>query len=379
MSVTVPNSSVYYFLGNTTNHILHALPIYEKIGGTFITLSNKATNEVKTKYKVDNVININNSPYRIKSYGWKVKPIHEYDFIDKQLKKTTDFLNDNAKVVVFYDLFDFDESVRLTNPKTLFLTHGNMIKDYMGQNDRVRKLEHYDYMAALGPHLKEKFTEKGIPNSKLVELGVARTDDVIRNRSKVVVSPQLKSLVGDANKQIVAYIPTFWGASSIYLTGLNIIKYFPDDKTLIFRPHPHTPKKILRKYLRLIKSKDNIFYIPDGKYTNISLVDIFDASSIIISDVSSVLLEAILTYKPLIFAYGSGVHRQQDQDYESIKEIKDYSSYIDVNNVKNINDIILKSYADGVDKSIWDSTISNNFYHCNGSSIESIEKFIDSI
>lgn len=378
--MNLPNrdSGIYYFLGNITSHILHALPLYQELGGTFVVLSKKAKREVEA-YGVP-VIAIDNKPYRWMRFGRKVKPVPHYTKIDNTLKKTTDYLNSHAKVVVFYELYDFSETVRLDRPKTIFLTHGNMLKDYMSQSNRLEIIKQYDYMAALGPYLKEQFTRSGINDKKLVDLGVARTDEVVKHQGKVIIPKSLTSELSiDPHKKIIAYLPTFWGASSIYTTGLEIVKNIPDNFTLLFRPHPQTPAKLLHEYLRIIEQKDNIIYAPEGRYSNLGLIDIFNASSAIIGDVSSVMLEAILTRKPLLFAYDTDSNKQPDSDYDSIKEVVKKSERIDMDTVADLSGLIYRSLKNGVDQRLWTQVIDRNFYYADGTSVAAIETFVESL
>jgi len=372
------DGGIYYFLGNITSHVLHALPLYQELGGTFVVLSKKAKREVET-YGVP-VISVDNKLYRWIRFGKKIKPVSHYTKIDSSLKKTVEYLESHARVVIFYELYDFDKSVRLNQPKTVFLTHGNMLKDYMSQNGRLETIKQYDYMSALGPYLKRQFIDSGISNKKLVDLGIARTDEVVKHQGKVVAPQALIKETGiNPHKKIVAYLPTFWGASSIYTTGLEIVKNIPDDYTLLFRPHPQTPAKLLREYLRIIEQKDNVVYAPEGRYENLGLIDIFNASSAIIGDVSSVMLEAILTRKPLLFAYDTGSNKQSDSDYVSIKEVVEKSERIDMDTVADLPDILRHSVKNGVDQRLWTQVIDRNFYHADGTSVDAIKKFVQSL
>jgi len=235
-------------------------------------------------------------------------------------------------------------------------------------------------MAALGPYLKKKFIADGIDPKKLVDLGVARTDDIVEHAGEVYIDDKLKEEPGiDPAKKIVAYMPTFWGASSIYNTGLEIVKNMPDEYTLIFRPHPQTPAKLLRKYLRIIRTKDNVIYAPEGKFKNLGLVDIFNASSVIIGDVSSVMLEAILTKKPLVFAYDTGEYKQSENDYVSIVDIVKKSGKVYSETAHQLPMILQKAFSDAVDESLWNQTIKQNFYCADGTSVSAIKKFITSL
>ena len=348
MSKTPVDNGIYYFIGNITNHVLHALPLYEQLGGTFVVASERAKKKLEA-YDIP-VVAIDNLPYKWMRPGRRPQRIHEYNVMDKRLKKTYDYLNSHAKVVVFYELFELERPDWLSRPKKVFLPHGNMLKSYMTMHPkRLEIIKDYDYMAALGPHMKQQFIKDGIAPEKLVDIGIARTDEVIKGKSKIIVDSTLAGKLGlDTTKPIVCYLPTFWGASSIYNTGFSIVNSMPEDYTLLFRPHPQTPEKLLKKYLTLIKESPNVIYTPEGRYEGLGLVEIFNMSSVIIGDVSSVMLEAILTEKPLIFAYDESSRKEQQKDYEAVSEVVNYSQSIESG--EEIGPTLRTSLRNGIDK-----------------------------
>lgn len=373
------HNEIYYFLGNITSHILHALPLYKQLGGTFIVLSERAKKELDS-YDVPVVV-IDDRPHKWIRFGIKVKPVNHYQKIGNDLKKTVDYLNKHAQVVIFYELFDFYQATKLTRPKTIFLTHGNMLKSYMQNGNRLEIIKQYDYMAALGPFLKKEFIEQdGIDPEKLVDIGIARTDEIVANKGKVILPKHIiDELKLDPKKPIFSYIPTFWGPSSVYDTGLEIVRNFPDKYTLIFRPHPQTPSKIITRYLNIIKTKPNVIYAPEGRFKNFGLVELFNASSAIIGDVSSVTLEAILTEKPLVFAYGADEHSHGANEYRAIQEIVSMSQIINPENARSITKILDTSLKNKINVKVWSTVIKRTFYHSNGTSVASIASFIKSL
>lgn len=372
------DNGVYYFLGNITSHILHALPLHKELGGTFVVLSQKTKREVE-RYGVP-VIAIDNKPYAWRRFGWRLKPISHYLEIGSDLKKTTDFLNDHAKVVLFYELYDFAEPVRLTKPQTVFLTHGNMLKDYMASNDRIRTFEQYDYMAALGPRLKHQFIERdGIPTGKLIDLGIARTDQIYDLRNQKPNTDLLHQLGLDPARPVIAYLPTFWGASSVYHTGLEIVRNFPANYSLIVRPHPQTPRELLWKYRRLCRDRPNVVLAPEGKFYQLGLLDVFAISSAIIGDISSVMLEAILLDKPLLFAYDKSEYAQGQQDYQAIADVAQYSQAITPGTTPQLPTIIQTALQRGIDPIVWSQTKDAMFFHHDGTSIKTITTFVKSL
>ena len=253
----------------------------------------------------------------------------------------------------------------------------------MDNANRKSIIKQYDYMAALGPFLKQQFIEKdGINPEQLIDIGIARTDEIVKKQGITEVPTRLASDLGiDPKKPIVSYLPTFWGASSIYHTGKEIIRYWPTEYTLLFRPHPQTPKKILREYLKIVKSKPfaSIIFAPEGRYANLSLTDVYTMSSAIIGDVSSVMLEAILTDKPLVFAYDTPANRQNETDYQAIKEVVDFSQSITPENVPSLRDIIHTALQNGVDDRAWSDTSRRTFFHNDGTSVQAIAGFVRSL
>jgi CDP-glycerol glycerophosphotransferase (TagB/SpsB family) len=357
-------SGIFYFLGNIPSHIAHALPLYQEIGGTFVVTSNSARDALQP-YGVP-VVCLDNSP------GLFLQ-------LDSSVRKTVNYLNKNAKVVLFYELFGYAAFAKLRKPVTIFLTHGNMLKSYMTANPRRLKiLQDYDYMAALSPYLKREFIEDdGIPASKLVEIGIARTDEVIKVRGKITGREQIARKLGlDPSKPMLSYMPTYWGGSSVHHIGIEIVKRLPDDYTLVFRPHPQTPSYIIDTYEAIVKNKSNVAYAPDSLDKDINMLTLFGASTAIIGDVSSVMLEAILTDKPLIFAGVTGREGLEKSDLKSIYELVEYSARINVHNINELDYILKNSIIRGVDKPIWSLVKDRVFYHHDGTSIESIAAFI---
>jgi CDP-glycerol glycerophosphotransferase (TagB/SpsB family) len=374
------DNGIYYFLGNITSHIIHALPLYQKLGGTFVVLSHDAAHRLE-KYDVP-VLVLNDRPHEWRRFGWHIKPVAEYTQIGPPLKKTVAYLNEHAKVVIFYELFEFAPSVQLSGPKKVFLTHGNMLKSYMSMYPkRLEIIKSYDHMAAIGPYLKRQFIEKdGIAPTKLVDLGIARTDQVVATAGKVEPPAGLLGQLGiDSSKPIFAYMPTFWGPSTIYNLGKQIVADFPDKYTLVFRPHPQTPRKILREYEHIISHKDNVIYAPEGRYDELGLLDLYRASSAIIGDVSSVMLEAVLLDKPLIFAYDDGMHGQDASTYSQIAAVADWSQHLAGDNIGQLESVLDKALASGASPTVWSETKSNIFFHTDGTSVRSIYEFVLSI
>ncbi|HEY0965191.1 MAG TPA: CDP-glycerol glycerophosphotransferase family protein, partial [Candidatus Saccharimonadales bacterium] len=340
-------------------------------------VTSKQTEQDIRKYDVP-VVRVDNVPYRWMKLGKRPKRLHEYLILDAKLKKTYDFLNTHAKVVLFYELFELKYPEWLTKPKKVFLTHGNMLKSYMTSHPkRLENIAHYDYMAALSPYMKAKFITEGVPSDKLVDIGIARTDELLASLSKksFVRQQVTQKLALNPKKPIILYAPTFWGESSIHHTGLEILEYIDDSFTLLFRPHPQTPGSILKKYQKIIKSRNNIHLIDHTVDT--SLTDLLVSSDATIIDRSSIALEALLTDTPIVFAYDSS-KQEETSDYESIKEIVDYSQKILLGDKARVNETIKSAIYDGIKPAIWNNVRKRVWFQPNGGATEAIKTFITS-
>jgi len=373
--MTDSSNGIYYFLGNITSHVLHALPLYKELGGTFIVTSKRAQASLK-EYGVP-VVCVDNVPYVWKWQGRRPRRITEYLDIDHRFDKTVSLLNMHSTVVVFYELFNFADELDFEKPKKIFLTHGNMLKNYFKMHpQRLENIKQYDYMAALGPFMKREFIRSGIDKNKLIDIGVARTDDVLALARKVTITDKLTALGVPSDKPVVSYLPTFWGDSSVEKLGPKILENISDDYSIIFRPHPQTPQKILNKYSSLLTRK-NVFYVPERGSDKPSLLDIYASSSVIIGDASSVMLEALLLDKPLVFAEPDS-HANVDPHNQLI-EVERFSQHISIEHVSDTTDIIEKAIAKGIDHNLWDQSKATSFFDAHGGSTQSIARFIQSL
>jgi len=360
----VVNQGIYYFIGNIPSHALHALPLWRKMGGTFVVLSKK-TEKALSLYKVP-VLRLQNSPRLMLD-------------LSKGIEKTMAYLEQHAQTIIFYEIYKFSDDTRLKKPTTYFLSHGNMIKDHMGEMDRVSLVnKNYDYMAALGPTTKAMFLEAGIEKSKLLDVGVARTDEIVQARKNYrdTTLTLIKKYDYHERQKVIVYTPTYWGVSSIYETGKDLVKLIDDDYFLLVRLHPQTRRSIVRSYKKLCSKKSNVFLTNDTDTPGLGLIQLFSAADVVISDVSSVMLEAILLDVPLVFAYGHGRHRQQNTSYEPIKKITEYSMSLEEHNSTIPNKVIAEALIKNINPSLWSAAKNEVFFNSDGTSVKSIKEAI---
>jgi CDP-glycerol glycerophosphotransferase (TagB/SpsB family) len=366
------NKDTYYFVGNITSHALHLLPLHKILGGKVVVLSEAAKREVEKQFELP-VICLQDSPETTLE-------------IESKHAVTFDFLEKNASQIIFYEIFKFkDRRLVPKKPVTFFLTHGNMLKNYMNdQTQRSESAKDYDYIAGLGPFMKAKFIkESNIPQKKILDVGIARTDDILdhetQKKRKERTKQQLKDYGLKDNQPIVSYLPTYWGDSSVYNTGLKIALFIKKEHFLIVRTHPQTNNVILFAYKTIALLKKNVLFAPHGSRVDLALEDVYAVSDAFIGDISSVMLEAILLKKPLLFAYGSGGHRQDAAAYEAITGVVRHSYEVNESSVKDVSNTISTALDKGISENIWSDTISSTFFLCGGRCAEEIARQVRSL
>jgi CDP-glycerol glycerophosphotransferase (TagB/SpsB family) len=234
-----------------------------------------------------------------------------------------------------------------------------------------------DFIAAHGPHKEALLLEWGIHPEKMLRIGITRSDELIKNRGKVINQDLVYKITGLKGKKIISYLPTWWGSViSVEDIGKEIIRKINDDYILIFRPHPDTPDELIKEYEKLIEHKQNIIYLPENRFRNISLVDILLMSNMFIVDCSSVLTDAILTDKPIMFALSEKCPVIIEEVYEPMKEIFEYSIKLTMDKVDRINENIKASLNKKCNPDAWNIVKKRICYGLEGNSTEKLVEFI---
>ena len=332
-------------MGNVSSHCAHAIPLFREVGGEFITLSKQTEMEIRA---LDLPVScVNDRPDLFLKF-------------DRKISDTIKYIEQNFDIVVFYELYSFSFFSYIKKLPTVFLSHGNMLKVYMSPK-RLRALKKYTHIAALSPSLKEKFiSQYKINHTKLLDIGIARNDHVIKSKKRISFSKSfLESVTLDKSKIFVSYIPTWWGTSTVQNIGLEFIRNFPTDLNLLFRPHPQTPVEIVDQYRKIIDSYDNMTFVD-----TLSLEEQFEATSLLVGDLSSIVLEWILTDKPIIFIHQN--NHNYLNDLHSIEEVVTFSSRINEESVENTASVINDALAKGISTDDWNKVKRRAFYGYKG-------------
>lgn len=136
----------------------------------------------------------------------------------------------------------------------------------------------------------------GIDKDKIKPLGTIKTDIFFDNDKLEQLKNQFKSKYHISNKKIILYAPTFRGKgikSAYYSDALNLdnlLKCLGDDYVILFRNHPFIKKQNYFTNKKII----------DISYEK-SIDDILPCIDLLITDYSSIIFDAILLHKPVVF------------------------------------------------------------------------------
>lgn len=383
---------IFYFVGHSYSHMIHALPIYEKLGGEFIVLTEEGKSFCENKGV--NVKLIDDNPQD--AY---------FDEVDiEKVRNTLDYVNNQRGIVFFFSMLSVIPEIK--SLKKIMLFHGNSLKNWFTERG-IYRLNHCDYIMTLTYYRESVLRQNGVAAEKFVRIGLPRWDEIIKNKGQVKNQECVYEKLGLYNKKIITYFPTWIGdVTSVQYTGIEIVKNISDDYILLFRPHPVTSEDIIQKYLKIISKRKNILYVPENRYPDISLTDIFSISDMFIGDISSVVIDSILTEKPIILALDSknvmdcsdficfikgivkklvyfGNDRFQSEtireQYKPIQEIFNVVEKVDTHNAFTINEKIEKSLKQGVNAQAWASVKNRWFYDLEGNSVEKLVDLVEKI
>lgn len=351
------SNGIYYFLGNIPQHITHVLPLHALIGGTVVVTSKAALDTL--------------APYDVPAVYIDDVPDLFLE-LDRKIKKTIDYLNENARVIFVYETFVF-KKIKITAP-VIMLSHGVPLKDYWVEWKINTVVQNYTYIATLGRFMREQLVHKGVPEDMLIDIGLSRNDLIINRQAKYSKREFLRMLPNYKGQPLICYMPTYWGATSVFDTGIEIINNISDKYYLIFKPHPQTPWEAIEKYRQIISQKHNAHQIPEEEA---DLLSLYKYADVIIGDMSSVMADAILADKPIVFAYGGDENQQDKKLYYPIREAQTTSFSISAGQGDCIDLVIdAARHKKYVKKIAYQSVKERLFFNLDGDSRQKIAQFI---
>jgi CDP-glycerol glycerophosphotransferase (TagB/SpsB family) len=285
----------YYYIANSIYQFAYALPLYRRIGGVFVVNSRKKWWQFKRKMKGlahAGEKNFNNTPDVI------ILPRTEVH----RLEGVLIFL---ANTIV--------PGQKYTRAITLFHEHGTSDKMYEGDKEAARaKLGQYDYILLSGPKNHHRLMEIGLDpqSSALIPVGALRFDDWSAGRYRR--EDALRALgVRDTRRKNILYAPTWrFGDGTFRQLAWTLIKTLTKEYNLILRPHYHDRRfgLLLYWWARTLGYRHLYYSDPEDIQRQDTYVA-FAASDLLLTDMSSVMYEYLITQKPVILAQNHFAHR----------------------------------------------------------------------
>jgi len=345
-----------YYYANNIYQFSYALPIYDKLGGTFIVYDKKKWWQFK-KYLHNRAMfgekNFRNTPDVIVCPRRDVYKLEGIIF----------FLSNS---IITYQNYE--------NAITLFHEHGTSDKLYGGGRPKAKeKLNSYDYILLSGEKNKKRIEEIGLqlPEEKLVEIGGLRFDEFIDGT--IDKNQEMDRLgIKDRNRKNILYAPTWsFGEGTFKKYALKFAEEITEKHNLIIRPHYHD--RTHGSYVKFMAKLKGIKHLYLSQAANLIKSDTlrdFIVSDLMISDVSSVIYEYLITRNPMIIAANDF---EQRHDMPSEMNIMDH---VDIYSGKeNILEMVDENLESQKYKDNYEKLLHNCFYNVDGC----VDKAVDFI
>lgn len=264
--------------------VSNALPLYKKIGGTFLVKNVKRWIQFKRYLRGGNAHN------NIRTF-LNTPPVTTAD-ISSPLDLDGIIISLSTALL------------RCTNPnsRTVFLGHGGGDKPYPGKK-ACEELETFDFHFITGPKHLEKLKDTGVdlPEERLIRIGNMRFDDYLNGKiDKESVYSNLG--IKDIARKNVLYAPTWkWGDGTLLKYGYEFGCTLSKEFNVIIRPHGHDRMHIpnMKRWFKK-QNIDHVYFSNPSDVLKHDTMDDFLVSDIMISDTSSILYEYLVTQKPII-------------------------------------------------------------------------------
>lgn len=349
-----------YYYGNKVYQLSYALPIYQKVGGTFVVNSFKKFLDFKKVFR-----NKHNKPSLL-NY---LKPSTFLNTPPVKIKKAEKHGKLEGSIVYCCNRLDLNSVYKA---KTIYLEHGISDKP-VGINDdkdAIERLKKYDIILLSSPKNKIKYQQSSneIQESKFKEIGFFKFEQYqhlykLRNR-------ELKRLkIKDTSRKNVLYAPTWkFGNGTFEKYGKKFAEEISKEFNLIIRLHSNEMKlaKAFKKWLKE-NSIENVYLSNSKDVVKADALNDFVISDLMIGDMSSVVYEFLVTKKPIIIAQHG--YQKYIKMPDSMNIMKNASIYDEKG---DIIDLIKKN----LQKPNYD--VDEMFKNCFYNSIEnSIENIVD--
>jgi hypothetical protein len=282
----VSGSSTIYYVANSVYQFAYALPLYERVGGTFVVWNLKKWSHMKRYLRGRAAFGERTV---LKTPQVRIVPRdrwHELEGVVLYLANAIDPTRDHPRAV------------------TVFHEHGTSDKRYEGgASIGGRKLRHYDYIFLSGPKNRERLrdTDLDIPEDRLIDIGALRFDDYLSGAfDREAALARLG--VRDHSRINLLYAPTWrFGNGTFRRYARTFIDTLTRRYNLILRPHYHDRRYGSFVYqMARLRGVRHVYLSRPEDLAHHDTYAAFAASDLMLSDMSSVIYEYLVTRKPMI-------------------------------------------------------------------------------
>lgn len=349
-----------YYIANSIYQFAYAFPLFEKCEGIFVVTSKK-----KMKHFQQYLQNLK----KIKSEG--------QDYPQPKVILVERSKLHQIKGILFFFANSIDPEQDYSASITCFYEHGTSDKKYeCGNSIAIKKLHKYNYLLLSGPKNRHRLVDTKVTRKKedLIETGCLRFDSYLKGKfSREKIAKLLK--IKDTNKKNILYAPTWkFGNGTFKAYASHLIDQLSDDYNLILRPHYHDRKygQFIYWYAKL-KGKRNVYFSPPQDVIFHDTYAAFAASDLLISDISSVIYEYLITKKPIVLINNNFEQRHSmPQEIDILPHVNTYKKGDDLKRIINQNLTQPQSEK-------YEQLLHNCFYKTNGNAANDLAQFLKNL
>jgi hypothetical protein len=356
-----PPQKPLYFIANSVYQFAYALPVYRKTGGVFVVNSYKKWFHFKRYLKNQRVG---------KPSGWCNTP--NVVIIPPKRRH----LLEGVQFFVANSIQPHNVNPRAV---TLFHEHGTSDKWYEnGDPVAVKKLMAYDHLVLSGPKNRERLKDiQCFPEEKkCVNAGCLRFDDFL-NHQYDREAEKKKLGITDRSRPVVLYAPTWrFGNGTLRQLWTPFVEELTNTFSLIIRPHYHDRKYGYMRYLmEKAKGTPHLYFSNPNDIIHQDTYAVFAASDVLISDMSSVLYEYLITRKPIIAVLNDFKNKHKmPTNMDIMQHVPHYNGYGPIAPV--IHDVLEQKERIAAQM---EQLLQHCFYQTNGGGVSTVVSLIQQL
>ncbi len=350
-----------YYLANSIYQFAYAFSLYRHTNGIFVLPNKKKMGHFQSY---------------LKDFS-KLNPSSDFA-LPQAIILPRERYHELKGILVFF-ANTIDPSQDYSQSITCFHEHGTSDKRYEGgKSIAVDKLKKYDYLLLSGPKNKKRLLDTGVEReaSNLIETGCLRFDDYLYGKYTVDEAAQALK-IRDRSRKNILYAPTWkFGNGTFKEYASYLIDQLSEEYNLILRPHYHDRRygAFLYWWSRL-KGKKHVYFSKPQDVLQHDTYSAFTLSDLMLSDISSVIYEYLITGKPIILIENDFKERHQ------MPREMDIVPHVDLfQKGEDLGSLISKNLESAErDQTKYRELLDNCFYRTEGGAVAFLSDFLNQL